>query len=375
MFGDDSGNENPDGGTLDQGADESGSDDDAGRIGRLETAAGVASKSGTNKRKACQEVPMTPLRLWLPACMIRAVAPALAEGYDEKMKAGEEKKAKRGIKGRHAGTGVKSTSRRTNAKGDADDDDDESVPGPSTSKTAAASKAKSKAVRVGGGGKGRKPKQAARAQLEDDAYEFIDLSAGEEKGSHYQHDERAPQCDETVHFSAPATKPSTLSPVASMRVFEEEEDSEHRRPASIIEIITPPSIPTSKFKSKSKSTAVPRHEEEESSSSSSHNRPSIRTHTENVRRHERHRQCSGLPRVPHGYLNPGWPSQLRSSRITLPVTRLGTSIGGVASNRTFVDSSYHPGFRAAARLLFPPSRSLVITDLDGLGSAKTSTTF
>ena len=105
LFGVDSEDEYADGGTLAQGADESGSDDDAGGIGCLETAVGVASKSGTKQRKARREVPMTPLRLWLPACMIRAVAPALAEGYDEKMRAREEKKAKPGTKGRRVGTG------------------------------------------------------------------------------------------------------------------------------------------------------------------------------------------------------------------------------------------------------------------------------
>ena len=107
LFGVDSEDENVDGGTLAQGADESGSDDDAGGIGCLETAVGVASKSGTKQRKARQEVPTAPLRLWLPVCMIRVAAPTLAEAYDEKMRAREEKKTKRGTKSRRAGTGVK----------------------------------------------------------------------------------------------------------------------------------------------------------------------------------------------------------------------------------------------------------------------------
>lgn len=165
--------------TLDQDADESGSD---ATIERLETAV-AASRSGTKKRKARRKNPTTPLRLWLPACMIQAAAPALAEAYEEKARVREEKKAKRGTSGTRggrggsAGTGVHSTLRRTKAKDVADDDGDESVPGPSSSKIAARSKTKTKAVRVSGGKGRRKPKQASEAQ--DDAYEFIDMSAGE----------------------------------------------------------------------------------------------------------------------------------------------------------------------------------------------------
>lgn len=167
--------EDEDGDALNQDADESGSDDD---IERLETAAGATSKSGTKKRKARREIPTTPFRLWLPACMIRAAAPALAEAYEEKARVREEKKAKRGTKGGRggrAGTGTKSTSRRTQVKDVADDDDNESVPGPSATKTVVVPKAKLKAVRIGGGR--RKPTQASEAQ--DDAYECFDLSAGE----------------------------------------------------------------------------------------------------------------------------------------------------------------------------------------------------
>ena len=323
LFGADSEDENVDGGTLDQAADESGSDDDAGGIGRLETAAGVASKSGTKKRKARREVPTTPLRLWLPACMIRAAAPALAEAYDEKMRAREAKKAKRGTKGRRAGTAVKSTSSRTKAKGDADDDDDESVPGPSTSKTAAGSKARSKAVRIGGGGRRRKPKQAAEAQ--DDAYEFIDLSAGSspclsdgegvrentkgkgkakmgqtatkpitKAGTTTDITKRKAATTNTMKEFFNTTKPSTMRvtkskpstsrpPATKASIYEEEEDSadaavppplpKSLRPLDLLrgkpKPSTAPPNPTSKSKSKSKSTAIPRHEEEESSSSSS----------------------------------------------------------------------------------------------------------
>ena len=314
--------------TEDENVDESGSDDDAGGIERLETAAGVASKSGTKKRKARREVPTTPLRLWLPACMIRAAVPALAEAYDEKTRVREEKKAKRGTKGRRAGTGVKSTSRRTKAKGDADDDGGESVPGPSTSKTAAGSKAKSKVVRVGGGGRRRKPKQPSEAQ--DDAYEFIDLSAGESPCSSDGEGVRentkgkgkmgtkptakaSTKTDTTKSKAAttntmkeffnttkpstmratklksstsrpPAAKASTLNPVASRCVYEEDSADaalppplpRSSRPLDLLRARSKPGAatpnPTSKLKSKS--TAVPRHEEEESSSSSSPPRPS-----------------------------------------------------------------------------------------------------
>ena len=167
--------EDEDSGALDQDADERGSDDG---IERLETAAGAAAKLGTKKRKARREVPTTPLRLWLPACMVRATAPALVKAYEEKVRVREEKKAKRGTKGGRGGrvgTGVKLTS-RAKAKDVADDDGDESVPGPSATKTAATSKVKPKAVRTGEGRR-RKPKQVSEAQ--DDAYECFDLSAGE----------------------------------------------------------------------------------------------------------------------------------------------------------------------------------------------------
>ena len=177
LFGVDSEDENDDDGTHGQDADESGSDGDADVIERLETAASAAAKSGTKKRRARREVPTKPLRLWLPACMIRAAASALVEAYEEKVRMREEKKAKRGtkgVRGRRAGTGVNSTSRKAKVK---DDSDNESVPGPPTPKRAAGSKVKSKAVRIGGGGRRRKPKQASEAQ--DDAYELIDLSAGE----------------------------------------------------------------------------------------------------------------------------------------------------------------------------------------------------
>ena len=49
--------------TEDENVDESGSDDDAGGIERLETAASVASMSGTTTRKAHRGVPTTPLCL------------------------------------------------------------------------------------------------------------------------------------------------------------------------------------------------------------------------------------------------------------------------------------------------------------------------
>lgn len=163
-----------DDGTLDQYADESGSEDD---IERLRTAAGAASKSGKKKRKARRDVPTIPLRLWLPACMVQAAAPALVRAYEEKVRVREEKKAKRGTRGGRggrAGTGVKSTSGRAKGKDITDNDDDE-VPRASMTKMAAVPKAKPRTVRISG--RRRKPKQASEAQ--DEAYEYIDLSAGE----------------------------------------------------------------------------------------------------------------------------------------------------------------------------------------------------
>ncbi|KAG8215238.1 hypothetical protein J3R82DRAFT_8784 [Butyriboletus roseoflavus] len=330
--------EDEDGGTLDQDADESGSDD---AVERLETAAGAASKSGTKKRKVRRKDPTMSLRLWLPACMVRAAAPTLAEAYEEKVRAREEKKAKRGTRGRrggHAGTEVNSTSRRTKVKDVADGDSDEPVPGPSTSKTVTASKKMTKTVRNGGGGGRRKPKQASEAQ--NDAYEFIDLSAGESPCSSDGEDvkentkgkrkAKAGQTDaaksttkasaktgttkrkaattntmgEFFNTTKPTTmketksksstsrpsaaKASTLNPVASKRLYEEEEEEDSA------DVVVPPSLPKSsrpldllraKLKSgaaapnptskpKSKSTAVPRYEEEESSPSSPPFRPS-----------------------------------------------------------------------------------------------------
>ena len=331
LFGIDSEDENEDGSTLDQDADESRSDE-AGGIERLETAAGAASKSGTKKRKARKVIPTMPLRLWLPACMIRAAAPALAQEYEEKVRVREEKKAKRGTKagrGRSGGIGVKSTSRRTKAKNDADDDDEESVLEPSTSKGAAGPKARNKGVRVGGGGRRRKPKQASEAQ--DDAYEFINLSAGESpcssdeesvrdhtKGKGKEKERTAQtgamkpatkaraKADGTgrkatttstmkEHFNTTkpstmkATKPkrpihqppvykaSALNPVASRRISEEEDFADtaplpkSSRPLDLLRAKRKAgtAAPSLTTKSKSNSSAVPRYEEEEEESSSS----------------------------------------------------------------------------------------------------------
>ena len=317
LFGIDPEDENEDGDLQD--ADESGSDDNAGAIERLETAA-AASKSGTKKRKAHREVPTTPLRLWLPACMIRAAAPSLVEAYDGKTRAREEKKAKRGTKagqGRRVGMGVKSTSRKAQVKGNADNDGDESIPGPSTSKKVVGSKEKTKAIRVGGGGRRKKPKQASEAQ--DDAYEFIDLSAGESlcssdgervkentkgkaKAKTGQTDatDRKATATGTMEVFFRAEKPSTMratkpgqstsrraavkaSAVASRRAYKGgEEDSmdavippllpKSSRPLDLLRTKPRPGTATPS-KSKLKSTAIPRYEEEESSSSSPPTRP------------------------------------------------------------------------------------------------------
>ena len=335
LFGVDPEDEDDD--TLDQDADESGSDDP---IERLETAAGAASKSVAKKRKARRHNPTTPLRLWLPACMVRAAAPALAEAYEGKVRAREEKKAKRGTRGRRGGrggSGVNSMSRRTKVKDVVEDDGDDSVPGPSTSKTMATSKKMTKAGRTGGGGR-RKPKQVSEAQ--DDAYEFIDLSAGESpcssdgegvkentkgKGKAKAGQSgaksatkasvktsttngKAATTDTMKEFfnttkpstmrgtksksstSRPsATKASTLNPVALKRVYEKEEEEEDSA-----DVAAPPPLPKSlrpldllrakpksgavapnaTSKSKSESTTVPRYEEEESSPSSPPSRPS-----------------------------------------------------------------------------------------------------
>ncbi|KAF8556743.1 hypothetical protein OG21DRAFT_1602064 [Imleria badia] len=331
LFGIDPEDEDEDGNTLDQDADESGSDGDADGIERLETAAGAASKSGTKRRKARREIPTTPLRLWLPACMIRAAAPALAEAYDEKVRVREEKKAKRGTKagrGRRVGTAVKSTSRRAKAKEDDGDDGDESIPGPSTARL----KTKSKAIGVGRGGRRRKAKQVSEAQ--DDAYECIDLSAGEspcssdgeginENRGKGKAKARTGQADATklttkarakIDATArkamttntmneffnttkpsamkatkskpstsrtPAAKASVLNPVVSRRIYEEEEEDsadaavplplpKSSRPLDLLRAKSKPgtAAPNPTSKSKSKSAAAPIYEDEESSSSS-----------------------------------------------------------------------------------------------------------
>ncbi|KAG9311064.1 hypothetical protein JVU11DRAFT_8969 [Chiua virens] len=309
LFGIDS--EDEDSATHDQDANESGSNDG---IERLETAACAAAKSGTKKRKSRRKVPTTPLRLWVPACMIRAAAPALAEAYEEKVRVCEEKKAKRGTGSRRgrAGSGV---SRRIRVKDLAEDEEDQSVPGPSTSKTAAGLKPKAKTVRTGGGR--RKAKHASEAQ--DDAYEFIDLSAGESpcssdgenvddnakgkgkaKAKTRRKEIAKPMTNassktnvtnmtaDTMEFFDPtrfstfrATK-SKPSAAASKRIGEEEEKGcgnadfppplpKSSRPLDLIRaksrLNSAPLNPTSSSISKSKPTAVPRCEEESSSSS------------------------------------------------------------------------------------------------------------
>lgn len=313
LFGIDPEDENEDGGNQD--ADESGSDDNVGGIERLETAAAAASKSGKKKRKAHREVPTTPLRLWLPACMIRAAAPSLVEAYDRKMRTREEKKAKRGTKagqGRRVGTGAKSTSGRVQVKGN---DGDESIPRPSTSKKVAGSKAKTKAtIRVGGGGR-RRPKQASEAQ--DDAYEFIDLSAGESRcssdGERVKENTKGKAKAKTGQTDATDRKATTTSTMKEFFNTEKPSTTRATKPGSStsrhpavkapavaprraykggeedsMDAVIPPLLPKSSrpldllrtkprpgtaalipnSKSKLKSTAVPRYEEEESSSSS-----------------------------------------------------------------------------------------------------------
>ncbi|KAF8836672.1 PIN domain-like protein, partial [Paxillus ammoniavirescens] len=60
---------------------------------------GSGDKRKPKKAQDKKESPTTPLRLWLPACMIRAVAPEIVEAYEEKEREKEEKKAKRGTRG------------------------------------------------------------------------------------------------------------------------------------------------------------------------------------------------------------------------------------------------------------------------------------
>lgn len=307
--------EDEDGNARDQDADESGSEDG---IERLETAAGAAAKSGTKKRKARREVPTNPLRLWLPACMIRAAAPALVEAYEEKVRVREEKKAKRGARGGRGGrtAGAKSASKGTRAK-DVDDDDNESGHGHIVTKAAAVAKAKPKAVKVGG--MRRKPKQASGVR--DGAYEYFDLSTGESpcssdaegvNGNTKVRKEKTAQMSTIKPTTKPGartgatnrkattistmnTKPSIMQaskskpstsrlPATSKRVYEKEEEEESTdvdtplllpkslRPLDVLRAkFNPP--PNSTSKTKSKPTVVPRREEE-SPSSSSPSRPS-----------------------------------------------------------------------------------------------------
>ncbi|KIK80050.1 hypothetical protein PAXRUDRAFT_767087 [Paxillus rubicundulus Ve08.2h10] len=177
----------------DEDGDEETADDEgegSGDVERLETAA-AASKMKKRKPKKAQgekESPTAPLRLWLPACMIRAVAPEIVEAYEEKERAKEEKRTKKGTRGARGGASrpksIGASSRKTKTKEVADGDDeneDDIVCIPSTSTTGTKSKAKAVKAGVGsvagGEGRRRKPKHASEAQ--DDAYELIDLSAGE----------------------------------------------------------------------------------------------------------------------------------------------------------------------------------------------------
>ncbi|KIJ18164.1 hypothetical protein PAXINDRAFT_71568, partial [Paxillus involutus ATCC 200175] len=59
-----------------------------------------------DKAQDKRESPTTPLRLWLPACMIRTVAPVIVEAYEEKEREKEEKRAKRGTRGARGGGGA-----------------------------------------------------------------------------------------------------------------------------------------------------------------------------------------------------------------------------------------------------------------------------
>ncbi|KAF9238335.1 hypothetical protein BU15DRAFT_88401 [Melanogaster broomeanus] len=124
LFGIDSDEE---GNVEDVGGEDEDEGNGNGDIERLETAA-AASKTKKRKPKKAKderEVPTATLRLWLPACMIRAVAPELVDPYEEKVREKEEKRAKRGTRsaGSARGAGgaskVKSTSgtsRKTKTK-------------------------------------------------------------------------------------------------------------------------------------------------------------------------------------------------------------------------------------------------------------------
>ena len=122
---------------------------------RLETAAQAKNK----KKMKGSRSPATPtasLRLWLPAVMVRAVAPELVHGYEEKAQKRALKNAKKGTKGTAAGkAGAKTREIPTGAK------------------EVAVTKGKSK--RTTAQGKGRRGAKEV-AQMQDEGYEYFDLN-------------------------------------------------------------------------------------------------------------------------------------------------------------------------------------------------------
>ncbi|KIJ61265.1 hypothetical protein HYDPIDRAFT_189683 [Hydnomerulius pinastri MD-312] len=294
----------------------SGAEDDEGEdsdgIRRLETA-GPTQKPRRKKKsaKSNKETPLTPLRIWLPAVMLRAVAPRLVGAYEE----GVAGKAKRS-KGKSAGAGAgaaKSKASRVEGK-----ESSTSVAGPSTSKPKAT---RGRAGVAGGGTRGgrpgRKPKQASEAQ--DEGYEYIDLSAGESPCSESDEEGPAgatkkgkgkagaktggtmkdflgttkPKTSTSTKPSKPskpsASKPSTSKTAAYKRapLYEEEDDDEDEPPPPLPKTSRPLDLLRSKQSAariaapaKATSPLPPQREEEEESSPSRSSAPQARAQTQ-----------------------------------------------------------------------------------------------
>ncbi|KAG6334344.1 hypothetical protein ID866_4745 [Astraeus odoratus] len=132
---------------------------------RLETAAQAKAKKTTKRTRSTPASPTEPLRLWLPAVMVHAVAPDLVNGYEEKLRKRALKKIQKGTKGK----ALDKASTTCNAIG-MDTTDGDSI------RVARSTKLKATAPIVGTSiGRGRR-KPNGVAELQDEGYEYFDLN-------------------------------------------------------------------------------------------------------------------------------------------------------------------------------------------------------
>ena len=148
-----------DAGSAENGDDEldgdGGATDDGEGQERLETAAQAKTKKKVKGPRSAPAAPTASLRLWLPAVMVRAVAPELVHGYEEKAQKRALKNAKKGAKTATRKAGAKNLATTIGFEDDV------------------ATKSKPKRTTAHGKGPRKVNKQA---EVQDEGYEYFDLN-------------------------------------------------------------------------------------------------------------------------------------------------------------------------------------------------------